>query len=83
MPGKPIRAVFDCNIFWQIFFSNKGVGARCRELVINKNFERNRGGKPAVKGKNLSKRLPVKRVVFYFPKLKIPAVFPVDEVIVL
>lgn len=39
MPGKPIRAVFDCNVFWQIFFSTKGIAARCWELVTNETIE--------------------------------------------
>lgn len=39
MPGKRIRAVFDCNIFWQIFFSNKGITAGCWELVTNGTIE--------------------------------------------
>ena len=32
MPEKS-RIVFDCNIFWQMFFSKKGVGAKCKNLL--------------------------------------------------
>ena len=32
MPEKP-RIVFDCNIFWQMFLSKKGVGAKCKILL--------------------------------------------------
>jgi putative PIN family toxin of toxin-antitoxin system len=39
MPGEPIRAVFDCNVFWQIFFSNKGIAAACWELVTDGTVE--------------------------------------------
>ncbi len=34
-----IKAVFDCNIFWQIFFSTKGIGAKCWELVTTERVE--------------------------------------------
>jgi uncharacterized protein len=34
-----IRAVFDCNVFWQIFFSSKGMGTKCWELVVNGKVE--------------------------------------------
>jgi putative PIN family toxin of toxin-antitoxin system len=34
-----IRAVFDCNVFWQIFFSETGIGAKCWELVTNEQVE--------------------------------------------
>lgn len=27
------KVVFDCNVFWQIFFSKSGIGARCWHLV--------------------------------------------------
>ena len=39
MPQQPIVAVFDCNVFWQIFFSGKGVGAKCWELVTSGHVE--------------------------------------------
>lgn len=39
MPNKPIRAVYDCNVFWQIFFSTKGIAAGCWELVTNGTIE--------------------------------------------
>ncbi len=34
-----IKAVFDCNVFWQIFFSTKGIGAKCWELVTTGQVE--------------------------------------------
>lgn len=34
-----IKAVFDCNVFWQIFFSGTGVGSRCWELVTSGQVE--------------------------------------------
>jgi uncharacterized protein len=34
-----IKAVFDCNVFWQIFFSTKGIGAKCWELVTTGQIE--------------------------------------------
>lgn len=34
-----IKAVFDCNIFWQIFFSATGTGSRCWELVTSERVE--------------------------------------------
>jgi uncharacterized protein len=34
-----IKAVFDCNVFWQIFFSTKGIGTKCWELVVNGKVE--------------------------------------------
>jgi len=34
-----IKAVFDCNVFWQIFFSGAGIGARCWELVTTGQVE--------------------------------------------
>jgi putative PIN family toxin of toxin-antitoxin system len=34
-----IRAVFDCNVFWQIFFSTKGIGAKCWDLVTSEKVE--------------------------------------------
>ncbi|MDQ3635976.1 MAG: hypothetical protein M3405_15955 [Acidobacteriota bacterium] len=33
MPDNKYRVVFACNIFWQMFFSKKGVGAKCRKLL--------------------------------------------------
>ena len=27
------KVVFDCNVFWQIFFSNTGIGSKCWHLV--------------------------------------------------
>lgn len=33
MPEQKLLVVFDCNIFWQMFFSQKGVGAKCRKLL--------------------------------------------------
>ncbi len=33
MREQAISAVFDCNVFWQIFFSGKGIAAKCWELV--------------------------------------------------
>lgn len=40
MPNEPLRAVFDCNVFWQIFFSgSKGIAAACWELVTNETIE--------------------------------------------
>lgn len=39
MPGRRIRAVFDCNVFWQIFFSVRGIAASCWELVTNGTIE--------------------------------------------
>lgn len=32
MPQEPIRAVFDCNVFWQIFFGTN-IGTQCWKLV--------------------------------------------------
>lgn len=34
-----IKAVFDCNIFWRIFFSATGIGNRCWELVTSEQVE--------------------------------------------
>jgi uncharacterized protein len=34
-----IKAVFDCNVFWQIFFSEIGIGAKFWELVISGQVE--------------------------------------------
>lgn len=34
-----IKAVFDCNIFWQIFFSEKGIGSKCWDLVKSNRVE--------------------------------------------
>lgn len=34
-----IRAVFDCNVFWQIFFSETGVGRICWNAVIDAEVE--------------------------------------------
>lgn len=34
-----IKAVFDCNVFWQIYFSDTGVGIRCWELVKDEEVE--------------------------------------------
>jgi putative PIN family toxin of toxin-antitoxin system len=39
MPEQAIVAVFDCNVFWQIFFSGAGVGAKCWELVTDGQVE--------------------------------------------
>lgn len=39
MPNKLIRVVFDCNIFWQIFFSSKGFSAQCWEQVVSGDAE--------------------------------------------
>lgn len=39
MPKQPVRAVFDCNVFWQIFFSGTGLGSRCWELVKDGSVE--------------------------------------------
>lgn len=34
-----IKAVFDCNVFWQIFFSETGTGSRCWNLVTDEKVE--------------------------------------------
>ncbi|MCY7376189.1 MAG: putative toxin-antitoxin system toxin component, PIN family [Pyrinomonadaceae bacterium] len=34
-----IKAVFDCNVFWQIFFSVTGIGSRCWDLVTSEQVE--------------------------------------------
>ncbi len=39
MPKEPIRAVFDCNVFWQIFFAGQGIGSKCWELVKDGSVE--------------------------------------------
>lgn len=39
MPSKPIKAVFDCNVFWQIFFSARGIAKSCWELVTSGKVE--------------------------------------------
>src|SRR5262245_48733587 len=33
MPEEFIRVVFDCNILWQAFFSEKGASGQCKQLV--------------------------------------------------
>lgn len=38
MPKEPIRAVFDCNVFWQIFFGTS-IGNQCWELVKDAKVE--------------------------------------------
>lgn len=39
MPKEPIRAVFDCNVFWQIFFSGTGIGSKCWTSVKDGSIE--------------------------------------------
>lgn len=34
-----IKAVFDCNVFWQIFFSATGTGSRCWDFVTSEQVE--------------------------------------------
>ncbi len=34
-----IKAVFDCNVFWQIFFSDIGIGSKCWDLVTSEEVE--------------------------------------------
>ena len=34
-----ITAVFDCNVFWQIFFSETGTGSKCWKLVTDGSVE--------------------------------------------
>lgn len=34
-----IKAVFDCNVFWQIFFSDTGIGSKCWRSVADKKVE--------------------------------------------
>ena len=36
---KIVKAVFDCNVFWQIFFSETGIGSKCWKLVTDGNVE--------------------------------------------
>lgn len=38
MPKKPVRAVFDCNVFWQIFFGTT-IGNECWQLVKDDTVE--------------------------------------------
>lgn len=33
------KVVFDCNVFWQIFFSETGVGSKCWTIVTNDEAE--------------------------------------------
>lgn len=33
MAIEKFRVVYDCNIFWRAFFSPKGLGGRCKELI--------------------------------------------------
>ncbi len=33
------KAVFDCNVFWQIFFSETGIGRKCWDLVTDEKVE--------------------------------------------
>lgn len=39
MPKNSLKAVFDCNVFWQIFFSASGIGSKCWNLVRDKRIE--------------------------------------------
>ncbi len=39
MPNNILRVVFDCNVFWQIFFSDQGIGSKCWELVVAEKVE--------------------------------------------